>query len=167
MAYDLAQFTDDLIAILKAKGVDGIGDVAVKLRGLLINPGFAAVAFPDETMHKRILFHDPETGVYVQAQLQEAGKRGKPHSHAGSWAVYGNLRGVTHMTEWRRVNARGKTTRFWSRFRSIASVPASRAPIRRIGFIRPSTPRKPGSSGSPAPIWMRFPATASTRRKTA
>ena len=104
MAYEFAQFTDDLTAILKTRGVGGLPDIAAKLKRLLAEPGFAALAFPDETMRKRVLFHDPETDVYVQAHLQPAGKRGKPHSHGASWAVYGNVRGYTDMTEWRRLN---------------------------------------------------------------
>ena len=104
MAYDFDQFTDDLTAILKTKGVGGLEEIAAKLRRLLVDPAFAAKAFPDETMRKRVLFHDPETDVYVQAHLQGAGKSGKPHSHGASWAVYGNINGRTNMTEWRRTN---------------------------------------------------------------
>jgi hypothetical protein len=36
--------------------------------------------------------------------VQEPGKAGKPHSHGASWAIYGNAREVTEMTEWRRTN---------------------------------------------------------------
>ena len=38
------------------------------------------------------------------AHVHEGGKIGKPHSHGDSWAIYGTARGVTEMTEWRRVN---------------------------------------------------------------
>jgi hypothetical protein len=98
------RFTADLTAILKTKGVSGIGEIAEKLRPVLRDPAFAARAFPDETKRKRTLFHDPETDVYVYAHIHEGPKRGKPHSHGASWAVYGNIEGVTNMTEWRRVN---------------------------------------------------------------
>lgn len=98
------QFTDDLVAIVAAKGVAGLDEIAAALQPLLRDPGFAQFAFPDETVRKRVLFHDPATDVYVQAHLQEGGKRGKPHSHGASWAVYGNVAGHTEMTEWRRVN---------------------------------------------------------------
>jgi hypothetical protein len=102
--YDFHQFTDELVSILKAKGAGGLEEIAAKLKRLLVDPDFAKVAFPDESMRKRVLFHDPETGVYVQAHLQGAGKSGKPHSHGASWAVYGNISGYTNMTEWRRIN---------------------------------------------------------------
>jgi hypothetical protein len=51
-----------------------------------------------------VLFHDKELDFYVLAHVQEGGKKGKPHSHGSSWAIYGNAKAVTGMTEWRRVN---------------------------------------------------------------
>jgi hypothetical protein len=98
------RFTAELVATLKARGVSGLSDIAEMLRPLLRDPALAAFAFPDESVRKRVLFHDEETDVYVLAHIHEAGKRGRPHSHGASWAVYGNVTGVTEMTEWRRSN---------------------------------------------------------------
>jgi hypothetical protein len=105
MAYDLEEFCGDVTATIKAKGVAGISDIAAKLRLLLANPAFVSRTF-NEGMPpgKRELFHDPETGTYVLAHVQKAGKRGNPHSHGDSWAIYGNARGYTDMTEYTRVN---------------------------------------------------------------
>jgi len=102
------RFTADLVVTLTAKGLDGLSDIAEALRPLLRDPEFAVIAFPDATMRKRVLFHDPVTDVYVLAHIHEAGKQGKPHSHGASWAVYGNVSGVTDMTEWRRANPEGE-----------------------------------------------------------
>jgi hypothetical protein len=104
MADAFDRFTPDLTATLSRKGIGGIQEIAERLRPLLRDPAFAARAFPDESMRKRTLFHDPETGVYVYAHIHEGPKRGKPHSHGASWAIYGNIQGITNMTEWRRVN---------------------------------------------------------------
>ena len=98
------RFTAELVTILKAKGIGGLSDIAEALKPLLRDPQFAAEAFPDTTLRKRVLFHDPGTDVYVLAHIHEAGKCGRPHSHGASWAVYGNVMGITEMTEWRRVN---------------------------------------------------------------
>ena len=98
------RFTRELVAIVKAKGTSGLNDIADSLKPLLRDTEFAAVAFVDPTVRKRVLFHDAETDVYVLAHAHEAGKRGRPHSHGASWAVYGNVAGVTEMTEWQRVN---------------------------------------------------------------
>lgn len=98
------RFTRDLVAIVKARGTSGLSDIAESLKSLLRDTEFAAFAFADPTVRKRVLFHDADTDVYVLAHIHEAGKRGRPHSHGASWAVYGTVAGVTEMTEWRRIN---------------------------------------------------------------
>ena len=98
------RFTNELVAALKARGVDGLTDIAESLRPLLRDSEFAALAFADLSIRKRVLFHDVGTDVYVLAHVHEAGKKGRPHSHGASWAIYGNVAGVTEMTEWRRIN---------------------------------------------------------------
>jgi hypothetical protein len=102
------RFTAELVATLKSRGVAGLSDIAQSLRPLLRDTEFAALAFADRTNRKRVLFHDADTDVYVLAHIHDAGKRGKPHSHGASWAIYGNVTGVTEMTEWRRVNPEGE-----------------------------------------------------------
>ena len=105
----LDRFTRDLTTMLKAKGISSLDEIAERLRPLLTDDAFAAEAFADESIRKRVLFHDRETGVYVQAHIHDAGKRGKPHSHGASWAIYGTVNGVTDMTEWRRLNPEKET----------------------------------------------------------
>lgn len=105
MAYTLEQFCSDLHTTIKAKGQKGLSEVAEKLKGLLTNPDFVKATFSDDTPPgKRVLWHDKETDAYVLAHVQQAGKGGNPHSHGASWAIYGNAKGYTDMTEWRRVN---------------------------------------------------------------
>lgn len=108
-AYDLPQFCDDLRAILKADGQRGLDQVARKLEQLLANPAFVAATF-DESLPpgKRVLYHDEETDAYVLAHVHAPAKvAGAPHSHGTSWAVYGNAKGFTDMTLWRRLNPEG------------------------------------------------------------
>jgi len=105
MTYTLTDFCADMSATLKAKGQSGLPDIAQKLSVLLKNPDFVAETFSESTtIGRRELWHDPETDAYVLAHVQEGGKVGKPHSHGASWAIYGTARGITEMTEWRRVN---------------------------------------------------------------
>lgn len=107
MAYTLDNFCADAHAILKAKPLDqALPQVAEQLSSLLKNPQFVAATFNDDMPPgKRELYHDPELDFYVLAHVQEPGKTGKPHSHGSSWAIYGNAKAVTDMTEWRRVNS--------------------------------------------------------------
>jgi predicted metal-dependent enzyme (double-stranded beta helix superfamily) len=101
----LDRFCAEMRSILKAKGQQGLPEIAEKLKPLLTDREFVAATWSDETPDgKRVLFHDPETDAYVMAHVQPAGKGGNPHSHGASWAIYGNARGFTEMTEWRRVN---------------------------------------------------------------
>ena len=105
MPYTLTDFCADLSATLKTKGESGLPDVAQKLSQLLQNQSFVSETFNEDTpIGRRELWHDPATDVYVLAHVQEGGKVGKPHSHGASWAIYGTARGVTEMTEWRRLN---------------------------------------------------------------
>jgi len=84
---------------------EALDAIAARLRDLLNDPTFVQTAFsPDDPAGKKELFHDPELDFYVLAHVQEGGKKGTPHSHGDSWAIYGNATGVTRMTEYVRVN---------------------------------------------------------------
>ena len=107
MAYTLKEFCADHHALLTAGQplAEALPKIAEKLSILLRNPEFVAESFSDDTpVGKRTLHHDPDTDVYVLAHVYEGPKKGSPHSHGASWAVYGTARAVTEMTEWRRVN---------------------------------------------------------------
>ena len=104
MPYTLDEFCTETRGLLKTEPLsNALGHIADGLGRLLSNPGFVAETFSDDT-GRRILHHDPETDFYVLAHVQEGNKTGKPHSHGSSWAIYGNAREYTEMTEWRRTN---------------------------------------------------------------
>ena len=107
MAYTLKDFCADSSALLKSKPqAEALPQIAERLGKLLANPAFVAETFNDDLpAGKRTLFHDPELDYHVLAHVQEGGKTGKPHSHGTSWAIYGNAKNVTEMTEWRRTNS--------------------------------------------------------------
>jgi hypothetical protein len=106
MAYTLDEFCVESRGILKAdKLPNALPRVAERLSRLLSNPAFVSATFSDDMPPgRRVLHHDPETDFYVLAHVQDGNKVGKPHSHGSSWAIYGNARECTEMTEWRRVN---------------------------------------------------------------
>jgi hypothetical protein len=106
MAYTLDAFCTETRAILKTEPLsDALGRIAERLGRLLSNPAFVAETFSDDMPPgRRVLHHDGETDFYVLAHVQEGNKTGKPHSHGASWAIYGNAREYTEMTEWRRTN---------------------------------------------------------------
>jgi len=107
MPYTLDQFCKDLHDSLARKVDDETREeVRANLEKLLANPDFVAETWQEDTPPgKRTLYHDKDTDVYVLAHVQEFGKKGNPHSHGASWAIYGNATGATDMSVWRRVNS--------------------------------------------------------------
>lgn len=108
MSYTLDRFCADCHEILTADPTAGGRErIRARLEQLLANESFVSETFSEDMPPgRRELYHDAETDVYVLAHVQEVGKGpGRPHSHGASWAIYGNARGNTDMTEWRRVNA--------------------------------------------------------------
>jgi hypothetical protein len=110
MACTLSQFCSQTRALLKSEPLpNALEKIAERLGDLLSNPAFVAETFNDDMPPgRRVLHHDAETDVYVLAHVQEGQKVGKPHSHGRSWAIYGNARATTEMTEWRRANPEGE-----------------------------------------------------------
>nr|TFG53725.1 MAG: hypothetical protein E4H34_03365 [Hyphomicrobiales bacterium] len=109
MAYALNEFCSDLNVLLKEKGAGAISEIVEKLKLLLANPDFVAETFNDDTPKgKRTLYHDADSDAYVLAHVHLAGGRGKPHSHGESWAIYGNAKGYTLMTEYVHANPVGE-----------------------------------------------------------
>jgi predicted metal-dependent enzyme (double-stranded beta helix superfamily) len=106
MAYTLDEFCAETRALLEAQSLPtALAQIADRLARLLSNPGFVAETFSDDMPPgRRVLHHDPASDFYVLAHVQAGNKVGKPHSHGASWAVYGNARAATEMTEWRRTN---------------------------------------------------------------
>ena len=107
MAYTLDAFCGEARATLKGEGAiaDKVNAIAKRLQALLVEPAFVASAFSEsDPPGKKTLFHDPETDFYVLAHVQDGGKKGTPHSHGESWAIYGTVTNITRMTEYERVN---------------------------------------------------------------
>jgi hypothetical protein len=108
MSYTLDEFCNVSSLILKTRGSDAeaLSAISDELQNLLTDEVFVAGIFEQAPQGgKRVLYHDPEVDFYVLAHWQPEGKTGKPHSNGASWAIYGNAKGFTEMTEWRRVNA--------------------------------------------------------------
>ena len=107
MTYTLEEFCKDCHDSLSAdSGAGGREAVRRRLEKLLANRDFVERYLgPEAGSGKRLLHHDPDTGIHILAHGTNEGNRvGKPHDHGSSWAVYGQATGVTEMTEWQRVD---------------------------------------------------------------
>ena len=58
---------------------------------------------PDADSPRNILYQDPDLGFCIIAHVYKGSKGSNPHDHGPGWAIYGQARGVTVMTDWRLV----------------------------------------------------------------
>ncbi|NKB20704.1 MAG: hypothetical protein GKS01_09405 [Alphaproteobacteria bacterium] len=90
-------------ALNSYKGPEGRQMIQQNLETLLNDPEFvAAECGPDAEPGIRTLYRDKETGYNVLVHVYEGGKKGPPHDHGRSWAVYGQAAEWTDMTLWNR-----------------------------------------------------------------
>lgn len=106
MNYSLENFCMDTKAsLLSDPGSGGRKAIRAHLERLLLNEVFIADHLENQNKGKKVLFHDPETGFYVNAHgTDEGNRKGEPHDHGQSWAVYGQATGLTTMTVWDRMD---------------------------------------------------------------
>lgn len=105
MTYTLDQFASDCRAALsKDPGPAGRELVRQYTEKACSDPVFAATYLgPDAKEDRKILYQDPDLGFCILAHVYKGVKNSAPHDHGPSWAVYGQVAGVTEMTDWRLV----------------------------------------------------------------
>ncbi len=106
MTYTLEEFCADAHnAMENDSGSAGRDAIRAHLEKLLVNSDFVHEHLSTQSSGKTLLYHDQEFDFYVMAHGTDAGNRkGKPHDHGASWAVYGQATGMTNMTIWHRVD---------------------------------------------------------------
>ncbi|MDH3230935.1 MAG: hypothetical protein OEN55_14180 [Alphaproteobacteria bacterium] len=106
MPYTLEDFAADIGAALRADpGPGGRAAVRGLLQRVLRDADFVAAHVPPELERERtVLYEDPELGFCICAHNYKGAKRGKPHDHGPTWAIYGQAEGETEMTDWRIVS---------------------------------------------------------------
>lgn len=104
MGYSLQDFCADAKEIIASQpGAAARAQIAEKLKPLLVDRDFLAAHFNAATQEaQRVVYADPDFGFNVLVHHQRPGRRGQPHDHGESWAIYGVTRGYTVMTEWHR-----------------------------------------------------------------
>jgi predicted metal-dependent enzyme (double-stranded beta helix superfamily) len=106
MIYTFEQFCEDCREALKADpGPAGHDKIKQNLETLLKDQDFiAAECGPNAEPGIRTIYKDPETDFNVLVHIYAAGKKGPPHDHGKSWAVYGQAEEWTDMTVWKRLD---------------------------------------------------------------
>ncbi len=109
MAYELEQLATDIRAALVAEpGAAGRQAACRFVEKALGDDAFVAAHLMDRApgAHPReLLYEDPELGFCICGHVYGDAALGEPHDHGPAWAIYGQARGHTEMTEYRVVEA--------------------------------------------------------------
>ena len=111
MGHTLEQFASQCHRILaEDPGVEGRKKVCAVVKDVLQDEAFVAEHLHDEVPDRKILYEDPELGFCILGHVNHGARESKPHDHGPSWAIYGQARGETIMSDWSRVEpaAEGK-----------------------------------------------------------
>jgi len=101
MGYTLDAFAKDCSEILKAENnPGGRSKVCSLLQKALKDEDFVAKTFDDTTPERKILYEDPDLGFCILAHNYKGPKESPPHDHGPSWAIYGQAKGETSMSDW-------------------------------------------------------------------
>ncbi|MDH3239919.1 MAG: hypothetical protein OEO83_04555 [Alphaproteobacteria bacterium] len=85
-------------------GPAGREQVRRRLEQVLVDDSVVRDYFgPGADSTRNVLYEDPDLGFCVIAHVYKDKRISNPHDHAESWAIYGQVDGVTHMTEYRSV----------------------------------------------------------------
>ena len=104
MGYTLEQFAAECHRILKADpGPAGRQKVCTILQDVLQDNDFITTHLGDDVPERKVLYEDPELGFCILAHVHTDAKTSPPHDHGPTWAIYGQARGVTEMTDWALV----------------------------------------------------------------
>ena len=101
MGYTVEAFAAQCRDILKAENnPTGRSKVCDVLQKVLTDKDFVATTFTDATPERKILYEDPDLGFCILAHNYKGPKESPPHDHGPSWAIYGQAKGETSMSDW-------------------------------------------------------------------
>ena len=101
MGYTLEQFADGCHRILADdSGPEGRKKVCALVQDVLQDEAFLTAHLPDGAPERKILYEDPKLGFCILAHVYQGAKESQPHDHGPSWAIYGQARGETVMSDW-------------------------------------------------------------------
>jgi predicted metal-dependent enzyme (double-stranded beta helix superfamily) len=64
-----------------------------------------AILGPQEDSTRKVIYQDPELDFCILTHVYKGANESGPHDHGPTWAIYGQARGTTEMTEFRIVDA--------------------------------------------------------------
>lgn len=105
MSYTLEQLGADCNAALKAdNGPGGREVIRQNIEKALKDPDFVEAHLgPHADDERKVIYEDPDFGFCILAHVYKGARGSNPHDHGPSWAIYGQAKGVTEMTDWEKV----------------------------------------------------------------
>jgi len=104
MTTTLKQFAAECRTILTSEpGPSGRRKICARLEALLRDPAFAAEIVTDATPERKVMYEDPQLGFCILGHNYQSAKDSPPHDHGPSWAIYGQAKGETEMTDFELV----------------------------------------------------------------
>lgn len=101
MSHTIEQFAAACHDILKSQNNPaGRSKVCALLQECLKDPQFVSAYIKDETPERKVLYEDPELGFCVLAHHYKGAKTSAPHDHGPYWAIYGQAKGETEMSDY-------------------------------------------------------------------
>jgi len=97
----LEEFAAKCHDLLKAEpGPAGREKVRALLETALRDEAFVSRCLDDRTPERKILYEDPELRFCILAHAYRGERVSPPHDHGPSWAIYGQARGETEMSDY-------------------------------------------------------------------
>jgi len=101
MGLTLEQFAAECHRILQNDpGPTGREKVCSIVQDVLQDGAFIARHIGDDVPERKILYEDPTLGFCILAHNYTGAKESAPHDHGPTWAIYGQARGETVMSDW-------------------------------------------------------------------
>jgi predicted metal-dependent enzyme (double-stranded beta helix superfamily) len=101
MGHTLEEFSAACHRLLSEEpGPAGRRKVCALLQEVLADEAFVATYLRDDAPERQILYEDPQLGFCICAHVYRAPRESPPHDHGPTWAIYGQARGSTVMSDW-------------------------------------------------------------------
>lgn len=106
MAYTIESFAAEIRRLLQADpGPAGREKVCRLVEAVLKDDAFIARHLTEETGERKVLYEDPALGFCILGHVYAGEGHSRPHDHGPSWAIYGQARGETEMSDFALVEA--------------------------------------------------------------
>ncbi len=101
MGITLEQLAADCRRVLEEEpGPRGLEKLCRLVESALEDAAFIARHLGDGVPERKVLYEDPKLGFCILAHVFTGARDSPPHDHGPSWAIYGQARGETAMSEY-------------------------------------------------------------------